>query len=82
MNIQFRQKMEYCQNNVQIKMEEFGRTGGALQRNQARLYMDAVRRRKGLPTEDVIVVFAEKQRNLKRNKWELNADNVIFLHFF
>ena len=48
-------------------MEEFGRSSVQIQ-NQARQYMDAVRRRKGLPTEDVIVVCAEKQRNLKRNK--------------
>jgi ribosome assembly protein 1 len=48
-------------------MEEFGR-GGVVLQNQARQYIDAVRRRKGMPTEDVIVVCAEKQRNLKKNK--------------
>jgi hypothetical protein len=54
-------------NSIILQMEEFG-GGGVIQQNQARQYMDAVRRRKGLPTEDVIVVSAEKQRNLKRNK--------------
>lgn len=54
-------------NSIILQMEEFG-GGGVIQQNQARQYMDAVRRRKGLPTEDVIIVSAEKQRNLKRNK--------------
>uniref|UniRef100_A0A0N5AZU9 Elongation factor-like 1 n=1 Tax=Syphacia muris TaxID=451379 RepID=A0A0N5AZU9_9BILA len=36
--------------------------------NKAKLYMDAMRKRKGLLTDEVIVVNAEKQRNLKRNK--------------
>ncbi|KAL7074249.1 hypothetical protein ACQ4LE_006531 [Meloidogyne hapla] len=53
--------------STEEEMEEFGRPSVQAQ-NQARQYMDAVRRRKGLPTEDVIVVCAEKQRNLKRNK--------------
>nr|CAD2128040.1 unnamed protein product [Meloidogyne enterolobii] len=53
--------------STEEEMEEFGRPSVQIQ-NQARQYMDAVRRRKGLPTEDVIVVCAEKQRNLKRNK--------------
>ncbi|CAD6197184.1 unnamed protein product [Caenorhabditis auriculariae] len=48
------------------EIEEFGLKGDSP--NHARGYMDAVRRRKGLPTEDLIVVSAEKQRNLKRNK--------------
>ncbi|CAI5438934.1 unnamed protein product [Caenorhabditis angaria] len=48
------------------EIEEFGLKGDSP--NHARGYMDAVRRRKGLPTEDLIVVSAEKQRNLKKNK--------------
>ncbi|CAB3410782.1 unnamed protein product [Caenorhabditis bovis] len=48
------------------EIEVFGLKGDSP--NHARGYMDAVRRRKGLPTEDLIVVSAEKQRNLKKNK--------------
>ncbi|CAI2315316.1 unnamed protein product [Caenorhabditis sp. 36 PRJEB53466] len=48
------------------EIEEFGLKGDSP--NHARWYMDAVRRRKGLPTEDLIVESAEKQRNLKKNK--------------
>ncbi|CAO4361012.1 unnamed protein product [Caenorhabditis nigoni] len=48
------------------EVEEFGLKGDSP--NHARGYMDAVRRRKGLPTEDLIVESAEKQRNLKKNK--------------
>lgn len=36
--------------------------------SQARLYMNAVRKRKGLPVDEKIVEHAEKQRTLKRNK--------------
>lgn len=49
------------------EMEEFGTNKGSV-KNLARQYMDLVRRRKGLPIDEVIVVNAEKQRNLKRNK--------------
>ncbi|CAI4228494.1 unnamed protein product [Auanema sp. JU1783] len=56
----------YWQPSTLEEMEEFGLKGDSP--NHARGYMDAVRRRKGLPTEDVIVVSAEKQRNLKKNK--------------
>uniref|UniRef100_A0A1I7U4S8 Elongation factor-like 1 n=1 Tax=Caenorhabditis tropicalis TaxID=1561998 RepID=A0A1I7U4S8_9PELO len=48
------------------EIEEFGLKGDSP--NHARGYMDTVRRRKGLPTEDLIVESAEKQRNLKKNK--------------
>ena len=37
--------------------------------NQARRYMDQVRKRKGLKVEEKIVESAEKQRNLSKNKW-------------
>jgi len=36
--------------------------------NIARRYMNAVRKRKGLPVEEKIVEHAEKQRTLKKNK--------------
>ena len=36
--------------------------------NRARIYMNNVRRRKGLHTDEKIVEFAEKQRTLTRNK--------------
>ncbi|XP_054287552.1 elongation factor-like GTPase 1 [Macrosteles quadrilineatus] len=36
--------------------------------NRARKYMDQVRRRKGLPVQQKIVQFAEKQRTLGKNK--------------
>ncbi|KAJ1368627.1 Elongation factor-like GTPase 1 [Parelaphostrongylus tenuis] len=47
-------------------MEEYGIKGDSP--NHARGYMDVIRRRKGLPTVDVIVVAADKQRNLSKNK--------------
>ncbi|PIO67960.1 elongation factor G [Teladorsagia circumcincta] len=56
----------YWQPTTQEEMEEYGEKGDSP--NHARGYMDAVRRRKGLPTDDVIVVSAEKQRNLTKNK--------------
>ena len=36
--------------------------------NLARRYMNGVRKRKGLPVEEKIVEYAEKQRTLKKNK--------------
>lgn len=36
--------------------------------NRAKLYMDSVRRRKGLMVEDKLVEHAEKQRTLSKNK--------------
>lgn len=56
----------YWQPHTQEEIEEYGMKGDSP--NHARGYMDAVRRRKGLPTEDLIVVSAEKQRNLSKNK--------------
>ncbi|KAE9416429.1 hypothetical protein Angca_009136, partial [Angiostrongylus cantonensis] len=56
----------YWQPTTLEEMEEYGVKGDSP--NHARGYMDAIRRRKGLPTDDVIVVSAEKQRNLKKNK--------------
>lgn len=56
----------FWQPTTEDEIEEYGIKGDSI--NQARLYMDAVKRRKGLPIDEVIVVCAEKQRNLKRNK--------------
>lgn len=36
--------------------------------NRARVYMNTVRRRKGLSTDDKLVEKAEKQRTLSKNK--------------
>lgn len=36
--------------------------------NQAKVYMDSVRRRKGLFVEEHVVENAEKQRTLSKNK--------------
>ena len=36
--------------------------------NRAKLYMDSVRRRKGLYVDDKVVEHAEKQRTLSKNK--------------
>uniref|UniRef100_A0AC34FL81 Tr-type G domain-containing protein n=1 Tax=Panagrolaimus sp. ES5 TaxID=591445 RepID=A0AC34FL81_9BILA len=47
------------------EIEEFGVKGDSV--SQARHYVDMVRKRKGI-LEELIVVSAEKQRNLKRNK--------------
>uniref|UniRef100_A0A915BQM5 Elongation factor-like 1 n=2 Tax=Parascaris TaxID=6254 RepID=A0A915BQM5_PARUN len=48
------------------EVELYGVKGDSI--NRARSYMDALRKRKGLLTDELIVVNAEKQRNLKRNK--------------
>uniref|UniRef100_A0A914YY91 Elongation factor-like 1 n=1 Tax=Panagrolaimus superbus TaxID=310955 RepID=A0A914YY91_9BILA len=47
------------------EIEEFGVKGDSV--SQARHYVDMVRKRKGI-LEELIVISAEKQRNLKRNK--------------
>jgi ribosome assembly protein 1 len=46
--------------------EEFGETSHEL--NAARKSIDETRRRKGLPVGEKVVVHAEKQRTLKRNR--------------
>ncbi|CAD5207148.1 unnamed protein product [Bursaphelenchus okinawaensis] len=52
--------------STEEELEEFGEKGDTV--NQAREYMNNIRRRKGLPTDEVLVVNAEKQRNLNRKK--------------
>jgi ribosome assembly protein 1 len=46
--------------------EEFGEVTNEV--NIARKYIDDTRRRKGLPLGEKIVIHAEKQRTLKKNK--------------
>lgn len=48
--------------------EDEGEEGHLSVTNIARQYLDGVRKRKGLATNDKIVVAAEKQRTLTRNK--------------
>lgn len=48
--------------------EDEGEEGHLSVTNVARQYLDGVRKRKGLATNDKIVVAAEKQRTLTRNK--------------
>lgn len=48
--------------------EDEGEEGHLSVTNIARQYLDGIRRRKGLATNDKIVVAAEKQRTLTRNK--------------
>ncbi|MCP9264404.1 hypothetical protein DINM_022475 [Dirofilaria immitis] len=48
------------------EVELYGVKGDAI--NRARVYMDAIRKRKGLLTDELIVINAEKQRTLKRNR--------------
>lgn len=46
------------------ELEHFGEKADS--QNRARNYMNAVRRRKGLLTDEKIVEFAEKQRTLNK----------------
>ncbi|VDN01784.1 unnamed protein product [Thelazia callipaeda] len=48
------------------EIEVYGLKGDSM--NRARLYMEVVRKRKGLLTSELAVVNAEKQRTLKRNR--------------
>jgi ribosome assembly protein 1 len=41
---------------------------GGVAPNLARQHMDQVRKRKGLPTEEKLIVHADKQRTLTKNK--------------
>jgi ribosome assembly protein 1 len=49
------------------ELEEYG-DSSFNERNIFRVIIDKVRRRKGLPTEEKIVVSAEKQRNMNKKK--------------
>jgi len=46
-------------------LEEFGEQNHEL--NKVRLLVDKARKRKGLPIEEKIVMFAEKQRTLRKS---------------
>lgn len=46
--------------------------------NIARKYMNDVRRKKGLAIDEKLIEFAEKQRTLKKNKW--NCDSCVYAH--
>lgn len=48
------------------EMEEFGDQSND-SNNRGRQIVDAIRKRKGLPIEEKVVMFAEKQRTLKKN---------------
>lgn len=48
--------------------EELEDLGEIVEQSITRKYVDDVRKRKGLPIEEKLVIFADKQRNLKRNK--------------
>jgi len=47
--------------------------------NRAKVYMDSVRRRKGLFVDEQVVEHAEKQRTLSKNKWFRRKLGVSFL---
>ena len=49
-----------------MELEHYGEKADT--ESQARLYMNSVRKRKGLAVDEKIVEHAEKQRTLKRNK--------------
>jgi len=50
------------------ELEDIGENLGGIAPNTARIYIDSVRRRKGLPVEEKIVKHAEKQRTLSKKK--------------
>lgn len=51
---------------TEVELEDLG--GQTVAPNVARSFINDVRKRKGLPTEEKIVVSAEKQRTLTKNK--------------
>jgi ribosome assembly protein 1 len=54
--------------HTEEELEDIGENLGGVAPNVARQYINAVRKRKGMPVEEQIVKFANKQRNLSRNK--------------
>lgn len=51
------------------ELEEYGEHGVAsAERNLPRTVIDQVRKRKGLPIEEKVVMYAEKQRTLNKKK--------------
>jgi len=53
---------------TQEELEDIGENLGGVAPNLANLYMNAVRKRKGLKVEEKIVVHGDKQRTFKKNK--------------
>ena len=51
-----------------LEDEPIGGKTGESERARARRYLLSVRKRKGLATDEQLVVRAEKQRTLKKNK--------------
>jgi ribosome assembly protein 1 len=49
------------------ELEDFGSIGST-ERNICRQFIETVRKRKGLPVEEKLVIHAEKQRNISKNK--------------
>ena len=61
----------YFQPKTEEEREEFGEVQFDNQRrNRAKEYIDQTRERKGLSSNKKIVVDAEKQRTIGRNKWK------------
>ncbi len=61
----------YFQPNTEEEREKYGETidsSDANTKNRVRKVIDTIRRRKGLQVEEKLVVHAEKQRTLTRNK--------------
>uniref|UniRef100_A0A1X7UNC2 Elongation factor EFG domain-containing protein n=1 Tax=Amphimedon queenslandica TaxID=400682 RepID=A0A1X7UNC2_AMPQE len=52
--------------STEMELEHYGEKADT--ESQARIYMNSVRKRKGLAVDEKIVEHAEKQRTLKRNK--------------
>ena len=52
--------------STEMELEHYGEKADT--ESQARVYMNSVRKRKGLAVDEKIVEHAEKQRTLKRNK--------------
>ncbi|KAF2068476.1 hypothetical protein CYY_010198 [Polysphondylium violaceum] len=58
----------YYEPTTEEELEENGVNIASLGNNIARQYMNMIRKRKGLMVEEKLVVHAEKQRTLKKNK--------------
>lgn len=54
--------------STQEELESFGEFSAASMTSTARITIDRVRKRKGLPVEEKTVVSAEKQRNMNKKK--------------
>lgn len=59
------------------ELELYGDKGDSV--NRAQIYMNSVRRRKGLSVSEKVVEFAEKQRTLSRKVWNIILPKESFL---